>query len=260
MDQKPADNASNSISAPANMEKFPLEQIITSVPPPLDVSTYTTFPTTTTNSPIACMAFQDPYHDPYFTSPDSEVPQGSTGMGAPSVDWSSFPLYSDVPASTSTQTPSYASFDYNSYPSGLPPPSSSGDISEVDEFGPLPGLGHTGNNDVHDLHSVSEASDMDHLRISSASSLVGLPQAQLLSSNDLASINIDDFLKSANESTAALEHQLQASMGIESKPVPAQDMYNLPTSQDPLPVWPSNLFDNSTPPMDEGYFRQSWAQ
>jgi hypothetical protein len=101
---------------------------------------------------------------------------------------------------------------------------------------------------------------MDHLRISSASSLVGLPQAQLLSSNDLASINIDDFLKSANESTAALEHQLQASMGIESKPVPAQDMYNLPTSQDPLPVWPSNLFDNSTPPMDEGYFRQSWAQ
>ncbi|KAJ5221260.1 uncharacterized protein N7469_010147 [Penicillium citrinum] len=259
MDHNSTDNSNNPTSAPATMDKFPLEQIITSAPPPLDVSSFTAFPPTSTNSPITCMAFQDPYQDAYFTSPDSDVPQGSTGMGAPSVDWSSFPLYSGVPASTSTQAPSYASFDYNSYPSGLPPPSSSGDISEVDEFGPLPGLGHAGSNDVHDLHSVSEASDMDHLRISSASSLVGLPQAQLLSSNDLESINIDDFLKSANESTAALEHQLQASMGAESKSVPAQDMFNLPASQDSVPIWPSNIFDDSTPPVDEGYFRQSWA-
>ncbi|KAJ5216055.1 uncharacterized protein N7498_002462 [Penicillium cinerascens] len=260
MDKKPTDGSSNPTSAPATMDKFPLEQIITSVPP-LDVSSYTSFPATSSNSPITCMAFQDQYQENYFASPDSDVPLGSAGMGAPSVDWSSFPLYSDVPASTSTQTPSYASFDYNSYPSGLPPPSSSGDISEADEFGPLPGLGHTGSNDHHDLHSVSEASDMDQLRASSASSLVGLPQTQLLSSNDLESINIDDFLKSANESTAALEHQLQASMGVESKPVPAQDMYSMSQSQDSVPIWPAGLFDSaSTPPMDENYFHQPWAQ
>jgi len=263
MDKNPTDGVSDPTSAPTNTDKFPLEQIITSVPPPLDVSTYSTFPTTSSDSPIPCMPFQDQYQENYFASPDSEMPLGSAGMGAPSVDWSSFPLYSDVPASTSTQTPSYASFDYNSYPSGLPPPSSSGDISEADEFGPLPGLGHTGShsNDHHDLHSVSEASDMDHLRVSSASSLVGLPQTQLLSSNDLESINIDDFLKSANESTAALEHQLQTSMGIESKPVPSQDMYSMSQSQDPVPIWPASLFDSgSTPPMDENYFRQSWPQ
>jgi len=159
-----------------------------------------------------------------------------------------------------------------------PPPSSSGEISEADEFGPLPGLGHAGNGgDMHDLHSVSEASDMDHLRVSSASSLVGLPQAQLLSSNDLESINIDDFLKSANESTAALEHQLHASMAMEPKSVPAQDMYavssqspsynnkplsnSIPSPPDSVPLWPGNLFDaGSTPPMDDGYFRQAWAQ
>lgn len=259
---KSTEGVSNPTSAPAApTDKFPLEQIITSVPPPLDVSSFTSFPNTSSNSPIKCMAFQDPYSDNYFASPDSEVPMGSTGVGAPSVDWSSFPLYSDVQASTSTQTPSYASFDYNSYPSGLPPPSSSGDISEVDEFGPLPGLGHAGSNDVHDLHSVSEASDMDHLRVSSASSLVGLPQTQLLSSNDLESINIDDFLKSANESTAALEHQLQASMGVEQKPVPAQDVYTMSQPQGPVPIWPTSLFDlGSTPPMDENYFRQPWAQ
>ncbi|KAJ5825650.1 hypothetical protein N7474_002788 [Penicillium riverlandense] len=265
-------------SAPANMDERPLEQIITSVPPPLDVSTFTSFPNTSSNSPITCMAFQDPYQEPYFASPDSELPLGSAGLGAPSVDWSSFPLYSsDVPAATSTQTPSYASFDYNSYPTGLPPPSSSGEISEADEFGPLPGLGHAGNGDMHDLHSVSEASDMDHLRVSSASSLIGLPQAQLLSSNDLESINIDDFLKSANESTAALEHQLHATMAMEPKSVPAQDMYavssqspsynnkpisnSMPSPPDSVPLWTSNLFDaGSTPPMDESYFRQSWAQ
>ncbi|KAJ5595077.1 uncharacterized protein N7459_001285 [Penicillium hispanicum] len=258
--EKPIDGTPNPTSAPAAMDKFPLEQIVTSVPPPLDVS-FTSFPTTNSNSPITCMAYQDPYQDPYFTSPDSDLPLGSAGMGAPSVDWSSFPLYSDAPATTSTQTPSYASFDHNSYPSGLPPPSSSGDISEVDEFGPLPALGHAGSNDVHDLHSVSEASDMDHLRISSASSLVGLPQTQLLSSNDLESINIDDFLKSANESTAALEHQLQVSMGIDPKPIPAQDMYDMPQAQDSVPIWPAGLFDaGSTPPVDENYFRQSWAQ
>jgi hypothetical protein len=260
MDPSIDGTSNNPTSAPATMDKFPLEQIITSVPPPLDVTSFSTFATTSNNSPITCMAFQDPYHDPYFTSPDADVPLGPTGTGAPSVDWSSFPLYSDVPASTSTQTPSYASFDYT-YPSGLPPPSSSGDISEVDEFGPLPGLGHAGN-DMHDLHSVSEASDMDHLRVSSASSLVGLPQAQLLSSNDLGSINIDDFLKSANESTAALEHQLQASMGIDPKPTPAPELYALSQAPDSVPIWPASLFDTTGPtsPLEGEYFPQSWAQ
>ncbi|CAI7670427.1 unnamed protein product [Penicillium palitans] len=271
------DTLSNPISAPATMDKFPLEQIVTSVPP-LDVSSFASFPTTSSNSPIACMAFQEPYQECYFTSPDSDMPLGSAGIGAPSVDWSSFPLYSDVPTATSTQAPSYASFDYTGYPSGLPAPSSSGDISEADEFGPLPGLGHA-SNDMHDLHSVSETSDMDHLRVSSASSLVGLPQTRLLSSNDLDSINIDDFLKSTNESTAALEHQLQASMSIEAKPVPTQDIYTMsqipvykpmtsapiPSAPSPppdsVPIWASGLFDaDSTPPMDDNFFQQSWGQ
>ncbi|KAJ5773203.1 hypothetical protein N7457_008099 [Penicillium paradoxum] len=273
------DRVNDGLSIPTStstMDKYPLEHIVTSVPP-LDVSSFASFPTTSTNSPINCMAYQEPFQECYFTSPDSDLPLGSGGIGAPSVDWSSFPLYSDMPAATSTQAPSYASFDYNAYPSGLPPPSSSGEISEADEFGPLPGLGHAGN-DMHDLHSVSEASDMDHLRISSASSLAGLPQTHLLSSNDLESINIDDFLKSTNESTAALEHQLQASMGIEAKPVPAQDLYampqipgykamtSVPITGDPspppdsVPLWPSGLFDaTSAPPIDDNYFQQSWA-
>ena len=215
-----------SIQNPPTFGKTPLDQIVTNVPP---VDLFSTFSSaSTTTSPVNNMAFQEPYQESssIFASPDCEVPFGTPGFNAPPVDWSSFPIYSDVAVPTSTQTPSYASFDYNSMPR-FPAPSSSGDISEADEFGPLPSLGHSGS-DVHDLHSVSEASDMDHVRLSSASSYVGLPQAQLLASNDLGTVSIDDFLKSANESTAALEHQLQANVG---EPKSFSDFAGTPTDQ-----------------------------
>ncbi|KKK18634.1 hypothetical protein AOCH_007408 [Aspergillus ochraceoroseus] len=237
-----------------SMGKTALAQIVTSVPP-LDVSSFSSFATMNT-SPVHGMPYPDT---------------------APPVDWSSFPLYSDL-APTSTQPPSYASFDYNSMGPGFPAPSSSGDISEVEDFAPLPNMGTTGN-DLHDMHSVSEGSDIDHYRVSSASSFIGLPQAQLLSSNNLESINIDDFLKSANESTAVLEHQLQVSMGMESKPLPSQDAYAMPdpqvfkamtspstslsiTTSATDPIWPTTLFDPNTAPLDDTntFFAPPWVQ
>ncbi|EIT73377.1 copper fist DNA binding domain protein [Aspergillus flavus] len=259
-----------------SMGKTPLNPLMTSVPP-LDVSSFSTFPTTTT-SPVNTMAFQDPYKEQFFTSPDNDMTLGPTGFNAPPVDWSSFPLYSsDVPAATSTQAPSYASFDYNSMSHGLPAPSSSGDISEVEDFAPFSGFGNAGN-DLQDLASGSEGSDLDHFRISSASSFIGLPQAQLLSSNQLDSINIDDFLKSANESTAALEHQLQANMGMEPKPLPSQDAYAISDAQTfkPMttpttslsmttsaadPMWPAALFDPAAASVDDNnFYPPSWVQ
>ncbi|OJJ30470.1 hypothetical protein ASPWEDRAFT_32646 [Aspergillus wentii DTO 134E9] len=272
---QPLDNSNDQtpehVPVTTALGKTPLNQIVTNVPP-LDVSSYSSFPATTT-SPATCMGFQDTYQDSYFASPDNDTPLGSGAFSAPPVDWSSFPLYSsDVPPTTSTQTPSYASFDYNSMGPSLPAPSSSGDISEVDDFGPLPGLGHSGS-DLHDLHSVSEGSDMDNFRISSASSFISLPQAQLLASNNLESMNIDDFLKSANESTAALEHQLQGNIEP-PKSLPAQDSYGIsqppefktpnPPSSLPMttspsdPIWPAALFDSGAN-MDENIF-PSWAQ
>jgi hypothetical protein len=252
--------------------KTPLNQIVTSVPP---ADMFPGFSTSTT-SPVSGIAFQDPYQEPFFASPDAEMPVGTAGFNAPSVDWSSFPLYSsDAPAPTSTQAPSYASFDYNSIGPNFAAPSSSGDISEADEFGPLPGLAHTGS----DLHSVSEGSDMDHLRLSSASSFISMPQAQLLASNNLDSISIDDFLKSANESTAALEHQLQTNIGIEQKPFPdsfatsqpptysegngksvtADPNMVIPTTSPTDPTWPTALFE-SGPSMEDPFYPQTWTQ
>lgn len=270
-DQQSSNELPNRTERPASIQNPPtfgknsLDQIVTNVAP---VDLFPTFSSASTTTSPVNMGFQEAYQEPssIFASPDCEVPFGTPGFNAPPVDWSSFPIYSDVAAPTSTQTPSYASFDY-SMPR-FPAPSSSGDISEADEFGPLPSLGHSGS-DVHDLHSVSEASDMDHVRLSSASSYVGLPQAQLLASNELGSVSIDDFLKSANESTAALEHQLQANIG--GGPKSFSDFAGTPTDQsqpqppavptpayestdETLPASAANLaVTTSTPTMD------SWA-
>jgi hypothetical protein len=252
-----------------------LEQISTQIPP-LDLSSFAPYDTSaTTDSPLNSMFFQDPYQDSWLASPDAEVSLSSAAFNAPSVDWSSFPLCSSgVSATASSQPPSYASFDFNNNNNTNPnysglAASSSGEISEVDDFGPLPSLGAS-SNDLHDLHSVSDGSDVDQLRLSSASSFIGLPQTQLLSSHNLESINIDDFLKSANESTAALEQQLQASMGMEPKPIPApQQSYPVQEAQSytqsepithglPLPMdatqndmndmmWPASLFNSEEP-------------
>lgn len=260
-----------SVSNSDQFGKTPLNQITASVPP---VDMFSSFSST---SPVTSVPLQDPYQEALFASPDADL--YSSGYNAPSVDWSSFPLYSsDAPAPTSTQTPSYASFDYNSMGPSFPAPSSSGDISEADEFGPLPGLGHS-TSDLHDLHSVSEGSDMEHFRVSSAS-FIGMPQAQLLASNHLESISIDDFLKSANESTAALEHQLQANVSMEPKPFPDSfgpsqpQTYNeesekdasapasnlvMPTSSPTDPTWPTSMFDSGST-MDDTFYPPSWAQ
>ncbi|KAL3464048.1 hypothetical protein BJX64DRAFT_276022 [Aspergillus heterothallicus] len=262
------------VSIPMSMPKNSLEPITTSgltfgLP-------YSTFPNANT-SPVHGLQFQDPYKEPFFTSPDAEIPFCSAGFSAPAVDWSGIPLSSAMPT-TSTQPPSYSSFDYNNMGPGIPAPSSSGDISELEEFAPLPHLGGAGN-DLHDLNSVSEGSDIDHFRVSSASSFIGLPQAQLLSSNNLDSISVDEFLKSANESTAVLEQQLQVSMGLEQKLLTSQDIYAMPDTQvfektmvNPgasLPMtttaadtlWPTTLFDPNSASLDENnFFPSPWVQ
>lgn len=232
------------------LDTVPSEQIVTSVPP-LDVS-LSSFPTSNP-SPTACVPFREaPYQDHYFASPDTDFSLSSAAFNAPPVDWSSFPFYSaDMTAATSTQAPSYASLDYGSATHGLPAPSSSGDLSELEDMGPFP----------HDFSSGNEGSDFDHFRFSSAS--VGLPQTQLLASSNLESISLDDFLKSANASTAALEQQLQANIGMEQKSLPTQSPYAvripIPMATSPTdPVWSTALFDSAPTSGEENFLPQTW--
>ncbi|KAL4922255.1 hypothetical protein BDW62DRAFT_50220 [Aspergillus aurantiobrunneus] len=259
---------------PMSMPKTSLEPIETSGLP--FTLPYSTFPTTNA-SPVSNLQFQDPCQESYYTSADNDLAFCSAGLSAPPVDWSGIPLSSAMPT-TSTQPPSYASFDYNPMGAGIPAPSSSGDVSELEEFGPLPKLGSV-STDPQDLTSVSEGSDNDHFRISSTSSFISLPQAQMLSSNNLESITIDDFLKSTNESTAVLEQQLQVSMGMEPKSLPSQGVYAMPESQVfdkaaanpdtalPMtatatePLWSTTLFDPNTTPLDDSnFFAPPWVQ
>lgn len=241
--------------------------------PPLDLTPLSALDTGDTAEPLNPFMLQDPYQDAWLASPDADYSVSAGAFNAPPVDWSSFPLPSTGLSTSVSQAPSYASFDLNnvsnpSYP-GLTG-SSSGDASEVDEYGPKPGLGTSGH-DLYDLHSLSDGSDVDQYRVSSASSYAGLPQARLLSSNNLESIDIDDFLRSANASTAALEQQLHATMAMESKAVSTSPQgYTISQSQPSYPptesmspaegvsidagqasmtdmLWASSLFANSLP-------------
>lgn len=260
---------------PMSMPKVSLEPLETSGLS-YAINPFPTFPTTNA-SPVHGVQFQDPYNEPFFMSPDCDFPLSSAGLSTPAVDWSGIPLSSAMPT-TSTQPPSYASFDYSSMGPGFTAPSSSGDISELEEFAPFPNLGGA-VSDLHDFTSVSEGSDVDQYRISSASSFISLPQAQLLSSTQLESMTIDEFLQSANESTAALEQQMQVSMGMEPKSLAPQATYGIPdvqafekdmVSQDvSLPMtttaaetmWPPTLFDPNSALLDENnFFPPSWVQ
>ncbi|OKL56207.1 hypothetical protein UA08_08422 [Talaromyces atroroseus] len=248
------------------------EQLVSEVPP-LDLPSLSALDTgNNTTESMNPYVLQDPYQEAWLASPESEFPLSAGAFNAPPVDWSSFPLPASGLSTSVSQAPSYASFDLNtvsnpSYP-GLTGSSSGGDASEVEELGPRAGL-TTSNNDLYDLHSLSDGSDVDQYRISSASSFAGLPQARLLASSNLESINIDDFLRSANESTAALEQQLQASMAMESKTISTSPQgYAISQSQPSYPptesispaqlepsqadmssmLWASGLLDNSMPP------------
>jgi len=211
-----------------------LEQINTQIPP-LDISSFSPFGTAN-DSPLNSI-FPDQYQDPWFASPDTDVSLNSAGLSAPPVDWSSLPLCSSgAPTSASSQPPSYTSLDYGSSNlnySGLAA-SSSGEISEVDEFGPLPGLGASSSNDLHDFHS------------------------------------------SANDSSIALEQHLHATIGMESKTIPASHGYNVRSAQtygasEPVSapmtsashndmMWPSSLFDSALPTSaaEEPFPQQQW--
>ncbi|KAI9756209.1 MAG: hypothetical protein M4579_003949 [Chaenotheca gracillima] len=146
-------------------------------------------------------------HDPYFTStPEGDGAAYSAGLAdAPPVDWSSFNLPMDTSAVSSpySQPPSYASFDYNLSQTAHRP-ASSGDVSEIDEFEfhqPPPFGGQPSPQRPPSLinnGNRSESSDIwdaESYRLSTASSHHAVPQISMLSTNNLESVDIDDFIK-----------------------------------------------------------------
>ena len=170
----------------------------------------------------------DPLPDNYFVTYEMasewEPPLHSAGLSeAPSeIDWSTFNFANDGNNEFDTnnngavpsQPPSYASFDHFSHLSHPGLTSSSGEISEVEDFVPVnnPSRMRGGSQDaINDPNSSrdEDTSELEPYRLSSASSYIGLPQANMLASGNLEALDIDDYLKQAEAQTRAMALQGQ---------------------------------------------------
>jgi hypothetical protein len=175
--------------------------------------------------------FPDQFPDNYFVTyeraneVDNAVPSAGLGPDPAEVDWSTYNLpsaYGNNPAdyrlangaAIPSQPPSYASFDGFSHLSHPGLTSSSGDVSEVEDFVPIPEptiLQNSSQDVLNDFSSVGgdELIEPETFRLSSASSYVGMPQASMLTSDNLESLDIDEYLKSAEAHTQELALQTQ---------------------------------------------------
>jgi len=143
--------------------------------------------------------------DGFSPIPDNDQQIFSAGLSATSIDWSHYDgldFNNDNFATTAfSQAPSFTGFDFSSIDQpALTTTSTSGEISEVEDFGTISTSGPT-----HQIPATtqqygsefdnSDFGEHDGYRLSTASSYIGLPQAQMLANNNLNDLSVDDFLK-----------------------------------------------------------------
>jgi len=158
--------------------------------PQLDLS----FSSNDFNVPVSFDGF------PAVSDIEIEQPIFSAGLSAGSVDWSHYDgLGFNASFASFSQPPSFTGLDFGSADQpALTTTSTSGEISEAEDLGPIadvnqtrPGLVRQYGSDLEN----SELGDHDGYRLSTASSHIGMPQVQMLASSDIGSLDIDEFLK-----------------------------------------------------------------
>jgi hypothetical protein len=150
--------------------------------------------------------------------PDNEQPLFSAGLSAASIDWS---LYDGLDfnndnfaASSYSQAPSFTGFDFSSIDQpALTTTSTSGEISEVEDFGPVRDNGAArstllNNQYGSDFENSDFGGDIDGYHLSTGSSYIDLPQAQMLASNNVEALDMDAFLKGATTSDGYADNGL----------------------------------------------------
>lgn len=178
--------------------------------------------------------------DTYFcTTPESDQPIFSAGLEPPTVDWSAFdpPLGSGGFTSAShSQRPSYDGFDFG--PSGPAYAASVGasDADDLTAFG-VPSPLHPPSLVFNHISSDnSDTCETESYRLSSSSSMHGLPQLSLLASSDLEGMSSEDFMTGA------------AVAGTYGPSEPVGDVANSPFVPASFPVnEPSKLAPTSVP-------------
>jgi len=142
--------------------------------------------------------------DGFSSIPDHEPPMFSAGLSSASIDWSHYDGLDfnneNFATSSYSQAPSFTGFDFSSIDQpALTTTSTSGEISEVEDFVQLSDNGAARpalvNNQYGSDFDASDFGEIDGYRLSTASSYIGMPQAQMLASNNIGALDMDAFLK-----------------------------------------------------------------
>jgi len=164
--------------------------------------------------------------DGFSTIPDQDQPLFSAGLSSTSVDWSHYDGLDfnneNFAASSYSQAASFTGYDFSSVDQpALTTTSTSGEISEVEDFGNLNDTTSSRptllNNQYESDFDNSEFGG-DGYRLSTASSYNGMPQAQMLASNVVEALDIDAFLKGVATSSigyASTNHGLPNNSYVE---------------------------------------------
>jgi hypothetical protein len=234
--------------------------------PPLDLCSLENYPTDY-NFPVEFDGLQ--------TVPDNDQPIFSAGLSASSVDWSHYGLdfNSDNFASSNfSQAPSFAGFDFSSVDQpALTTTSTSGEISEVEDFAPATSSFIT--QKYGSDFDTSELGDTEGYRLSTASSYMGLPQAQMLASNDVGSLDINEFLKGIVTSSTVPSVLADAQVLPTTTYDEVQKFnsgafdntsFQLAQSDDDEALWMNDFTSNNSIPYangnSEGHEQNVWAQ
>ena len=194
----------------------------------------------------------------YSTIQDPEQPLFSAGLSAASIDWSHYDGLDfnndNLTPSSYSQAPSFTGFDFSSMdPPALTTTSTSGEISEVEDFGPVsdnaasrPALLSTQYGS--DFENSDFGGDIDGYHLSTASSYIGIPQAQMLTSSNVEALDMGSFLKGISTSNGYSSHGLPVSFSEETKSGPATSPFD-----------DSNAFHLSTEEENEAYWMNDFT-
>ncbi|KAL8993039.1 MAG: hypothetical protein Q9188_007434 [Gyalolechia gomerana] len=178
---------------------LPLFSGIDSSLPPLDLS-YPAY-IDSIGSPLPDDYLND-YHlrkgfDPYLTAHD-DVPVMSPGLNMPPVDWTAL----DLGASSSFNQPSsYASFDHNNVVQPALTTSSSGEISDVEEY--MPRAAPT--NPIIGHQDIPHSSPGNFYRQDTSSSYLSQPTSDVVSSESPNSLDIEEYIPKTTGSPTEFE-------------------------------------------------------
>lgn len=115
------------------------------------------------------------------------------------------------------------------------PAVSSGDISEAEEFSPgnpRPSVPRSVSREAtNELSSnAGDEGASDRYRLSSASSYYGTPQANILASEQLGNLDIDDYIKQAEDETRKMQIQSQQYQLMQQSNMESQNSIDSPNS------------------------------